>query len=733
MKKNKVLSLFLLLIIVLNIQTFSSERPKIALVLSGGGAKGFAHIGVLKVLEKNGIRPDFVVGTSIGGLIGGLYSIGYSPDQLEELVLTLKWDEYLSDDFPREYTYIYEKEEQDRYLLSFLIDSKTGIKLPAGFIQGQNIMNLLCRLTGKYHAAKDFSKLPIPFKCVACNIATGEEVVLDSGFLPEALFATMAIPTVFAPMNIDNKLLVDGGIVNNFAVDVAKKMGADFVIGVDIQSKLLAQNDIKDFADVAGQLTTLLGNDKYLENKQNCDILISPDISSFGTSDFSRESAKILIARGQLAAMSMVDSIKIIFEANHIPLDTSYSEYEFKNHFNINNVIAYGVGSTSLNYILEKTNFNFPGSYDFDRINEGIRKLYGTNTYKIIYFKLLDEQDKILELKVREKPTDYVNAGFAYNSLDKASILINLTLRNQMFGGARFSLDFIIAKTTSVKGSFQFIQTGLPELNLEAEYRQVDFEIFNKKDKISDNDINYFRGDISTLSSIGNNYLMGIGGRFERFDISTFFSTTYKNEIEDKLKKNFFTLYAKIKFDNLDDKYLPKSGSKILLEYDYSANKFNDLFNSAKTSVLLFTLKSAIRLGSDVHFLPGIYGRFLLDENQETILSNFIGGEKSVQNFYYNLPFMGLNRGTLVKDKVAIADLAMRLRLTDNQYISTIFDVGTSFTYFRDWQSKELFYGWGLKYTYVSLIGPIEFCVSTSDYSNDFEFFVSVGKWFNNL
>ena len=137
MKKNKVLSLFLLLIIVLNIQTFSSERPKIALVLSGGGAKGFAHIGVLKVLEKNGIRPDFVVGTSIGGLIGGLYSIGYSPDQLEELVLTLKWDEYLSDDFPREYTYIYEKEEQDRYLLSFLIDSKTGIKLPAGFIQRQ--------------------------------------------------------------------------------------------------------------------------------------------------------------------------------------------------------------------------------------------------------------------------------------------------------------------------------------------------------------------------------------------------------------------------------------------------------------------------------------------------------------------------------------------------------------------------------------------------------------------
>ncbi len=252
MKKSKVIYLFLLLIYVLNINILSSERPKVALVLSGGGARGFAHIGVLKVLEQNGIRPDLVIGTSMGGLIGGLYSIGYSPEQLEELVLTLNWKEFLSDDFPREYTYIYEKEEQDRYLLSFLIDSKTGIKLPAGFIQGQNIMNLLCRLTGKYHSVNDFNKLPIPFKCVACNIATGEEVVLDSGFLPEVLFATMAIPTVFAPMNIDNKLLVDGGIVNNFAVDLAKKMGADFVIGVDIQSKLLAQNDIKDFANVAG-------------------------------------------------------------------------------------------------------------------------------------------------------------------------------------------------------------------------------------------------------------------------------------------------------------------------------------------------------------------------------------------------------------------------------------------------------------------------------------------------
>ncbi|MFH0736151.1 MAG: patatin-like phospholipase family protein [bacterium] len=734
MKKNSVLliSIFALIILWCNILG-AKDKPKIGLVLSGGGAKGFAHIGVLKILEGRGIKPDYIVGTSIGSLIGGLYSIGYSPAQLEELVLTLNWNELLSDYFPREYTYIYEKEEQDRYLLSFLVEKGKGVKLPEGFIQGQNIMNLLCRLTAKFHNVDDFSKLPIPFACLASNIVNGEEVVIIGGFLPEALFSSMAMPTVFAPIKMKDKLLVDGGIVNNFPVDVMKKMGVDIIIGVDIQTKLLDRKQIEDITDVAGQLTTLLGNEKYLVNKNGCNVIIEPDISGFGTASFNKEAASVLILRGEEAALKQIDTIKHLI-ANYKTNDSIINPgYEFNDTISINNLAVTGIKATSFEYVLEKTNYKFPGIYNFQKINEGIKNLYGTNTYKKIYYKLTGEENNVLQLFLEEKPTDYINAGFNYNSMDKSAILLNLTLRNQMFGGARLSVDVIFSKYTTVKSSFQFIQANMPELNVEAEYKQLDFEIYEKGNKVGAIDMNYYRGSLSVLGVMGNNYLMGAGGRIEYYNFTPFLADAYYNNNIENVHKNFFSLYAKIKFDNMDKKYLPQKGSHIFFELDYFSNKFSNLFNSTKTAVFAYSMQSAIRLGSDVHLLPAFYGRLILDENQEPLKSNYIGGSKAVQFFDYNMPFIGINRGTIVKDKVIMGDLQLRLRINNEQYLSGIFSVGTDFTNFKDWQSKELFYGWGVKYSYFSIIGPLEVFISSSDYTKKIDYFVSIGKWFNSL
>ena len=726
------ITIFLFIVLCCNILA-AKDKPKIGLVLSGGGAKGFAHVGVLKILESQGIKPDYIVGTSIGSLIGGLYSIGYSPAQLEELVLTLNWNELLSDYFPREYTYIYEKEEQDRYLLSFLVEKGKGVKLPEGFVQGQNIMNLLCQLTAKYHNVEDFSKLPIPFACVASNIVNGEEVVIVGGFLPEALFSSMAMPTVFAPIKMKEKLLVDGGIVNNFPVDVMKKMGVDIIIGVDIQTKLLDRKQIEDITDVAGQLTTLLGNEKYLVNKNGCDIIIEPDITGFGTASFNKESASVLITRGEEAALQQIDSIKKIL-ANYQKKDSVISKgYVFNDTISINNLAVTGIKATSFEYVMEKTNYKFPGVYNFQKINEGIKNLYGTNTYKKIYYKLTGEENNVLQLFLEEKPTDYINAGFNYNSLDKSAILLNLTLRNQMFGGARLSVDVIFSKYTTVKSSFQFIQANMPELNIEAEYKQLDFEVYEKANKVGAIDMKYYRGSLSMLGVVGNNYLMGAGGRIEYYNFSPFLSDAYANNNIENLNKNFFSLYAKIKFDNMDNKYLPKKGSHIFLEFDYFSNKFSNLFNSTKTAVFAYSMQSTIRLGSDVYLMPMFYGRLILDENQEPLKSNYLGGSKDVQYFDYNMPFIGINRGTIVKDKVVLGELKLRLRINDEQYLSGIFGAGTDFTNFKDWQSKELFYGWGVKYSYFSIIGPVEFTISSSDYTKKIDYFVSIGKWFNSL
>ncbi|MCB0732483.1 MAG: patatin-like phospholipase family protein, partial [Ignavibacteriae bacterium] len=290
--------IFIFLIYSNNYYANNSNRPKVGLVLSGGGAKGFAHIGVLEVLEKEGIPVDYIVGTSIGSIMGALYSIGYNSEQLKEFARSQEWIDLLSDYLSREYRNAYEKNEIDRYLVSFNLSEDKGVSLSAGIVQGQNVMNTLCRLTAKYHDIDDFSKLPIPFACVAADIASGDEVVLKKGYLPEAIFASMSLPTIFAPTEIDGKLLVDGGIINNYPVDVAKEMGADIIIGVDIQTKPLKKEEIVELTDILGQMFSYMGYEKYKENKEQSDILIEPDISGYSTASFSNEAADTLIERG---------------------------------------------------------------------------------------------------------------------------------------------------------------------------------------------------------------------------------------------------------------------------------------------------------------------------------------------------------------------------------------------------------------------------------------------------
>jgi len=226
------------------------KRPKVALVLSGGGAKGFSHIGVLKILEQEGIPVDMIVGTSIGSLVGGIYSLGYTAQELEDICKAQDWQTLLLDELPRFYLSKDDRALQQKYLFNLHIDEKKKITLPQGVIKGQNVLNLLCGLTGNVPSDMDFSKLPIPYACVAANLETGQEVVLTQGSLPTAMYASMAVPGIFQYPEREDLVLIDGGVVNNFPVDVAKRMGADIIIGVDISDEFYARDKIKSMQDV---------------------------------------------------------------------------------------------------------------------------------------------------------------------------------------------------------------------------------------------------------------------------------------------------------------------------------------------------------------------------------------------------------------------------------------------------------------------------------------------------
>ena len=256
------------------------KKPKIGLVLSGGGAKGFAHIGVLKILEQEGVKIDYIGGTSMGAVVGGLYASGYSASQIDSIFKNTNFDELLKDYIPRDSKSFYEKHNDELYAVSLLFN-KFNIGVPIALSKGMYNYNLLTKLTDHVKHIRDFNKLPIPFVCIATDIESGKEVVFHNGYLPQVMLASSAFPTLFSPVEINGKMLVDGGISNNYPVDEVRKMGADIIIGVDVQDDLRDRSSLKEATKIMVQITNLQMIDKMKENISKTNIYIKPDITNF--------------------------------------------------------------------------------------------------------------------------------------------------------------------------------------------------------------------------------------------------------------------------------------------------------------------------------------------------------------------------------------------------------------------------------------------------------------------
>lgn len=285
------------------------RRKKVGVVLSGGGAKGMAHIGALKVIEDAGIPIDYIVGTSMGAIIGGLYSIGYTPQQLDSMVRKQNWQFLLSDHIERREMNLMEREAEETYVISVPF-SKNAIKeVTGGLIKGHNIDNLFSELTLGYHDSISFDSLPIPFACVSENLVLGEEYVFREGILSTAMRASMAIPGVFTPVRLNDMVLIDGGVVNNYPVDVARQMGADVIIGVDVQSELRPGEELNNTGTILAQLVELMGQEKYLENLNNTNVHIKVNVKGYSAASFTHTAIDTLIVRGTHAAESHRDAL----------------------------------------------------------------------------------------------------------------------------------------------------------------------------------------------------------------------------------------------------------------------------------------------------------------------------------------------------------------------------------------------------------------------------------------
>ena len=306
---------FLIVLVCFDLHAEETARPKVGLVLSGGGARGFAHIGILKMLDSLEIPVDYIAGTSMGGIIGALYAVGYSGLEIETLVKQTDWREIFTDSPARTELPFFQRKETGKYLLEFGLQGMKPVP-PTGLIYGQKISLLFSGLTFPYESIHDFTRLPIPFYCVAVNIARGEQVVLTKGSLSKAMRATMAIPSVFSPVEWGDSLLVDGGMLNNMPVDVVKQMGADIVIAVDVGSPLMDKDQLNSAVAVLEQSMAMMGLAAWRENMKSVDVYIRPDLSRYTLADFQDNKVRGIIQKGDEAAREILPLLKT-FKTNN--------------------------------------------------------------------------------------------------------------------------------------------------------------------------------------------------------------------------------------------------------------------------------------------------------------------------------------------------------------------------------------------------------------------------------
>ena len=453
-----------------------AERPKIGLALSGGGARGAAHIGVLEVLEAERIPVDCIAGTSMGAIVGGLYAAGYDTEELARIVTSIDWEEAFNDDTPREARPFRRKRDDDSYLVRGRpgLSDDLELKFPGGLIQGQKIDLLFERLALPAAGITDFDRLPIPFRAVAADIATGDEVVLGSGSLAKAMRASMSVPGGFAPVLIDDRQLVDGGVANNLPVSVVRELCADIVIAVDISTPLLEPDQIRSVFSVASQLTGILtrrNTEQQIASLGESDVLIVPQLGDISTADFSEAGETLPIGRDattealpRLVSHALDGRAYAAYQAQHRP-DAASSEppiirfVRLENHSSLSNEVIRAYAARGEADLVGRP-------IDIDLIERAITRLYGLELFESIDYQVVQEEGEhgvVFRVRERSWGPNYLQAGLDWST--------------NFDGDGRFNLGAIYTRTlvNELNGEFRVgLQIGDdPKLGIE-HYQPLD-------------------------------------------------------------------------------------------------------------------------------------------------------------------------------------------------------------------------------------------------------------------
>jgi len=724
--------------------TLNNDSLKIGLVLSGGSAKGFAHIGVLKVLEELGIRPSIIGGTSMGSIIGGLYSLGYNSKQLEELALQQDWNELFSDMTNLKNISIDEKEEMRRYFVSFPA-KKFKIQLPGGLIYGHNISTLLSNLTWPYHNIANFSKLPIPFYCIAVDLNRGKQVILDTGYLTEAIRASMSIPSIFSPVEIDDMLLVDGGVLNNFPVLEALDKGANYIIGVNCGYLSHKNKEINSLPSILEKTLNVVGTEQTEKAKKLCNIYIEPEFEENFSMEF--DDASKIIELGEKAARKKYSELKELANRTNKNYHSNNSlNLDFNKKIFISKIRFEGLKNISYNFMRGKLQLEIPSYISLRNINEAINRVYGTQLFEYVYFRLIQENNEnILIIKAKEKLPMLYRIGGHYDSYNDASLCLNLTIRNLWYSGSKLILGTELGNNTAFEIRYLLSNNyksyfhnddviapprwfgWLPDIEIFFKIRNYYRPKYNQfGTKVAEFDeIKSIQG--LSLKFIQNNIIEpGIMLSIEKINSKQIFAIN--ENFNNKLLYLIPSFYLKV--DKLNKLIFPTKGTYTLLKSEL----FNDL-KSEINSWFRFYIKYhkfyeiSKKLSNEIYFNGGIN----LADTIPVNFNFFVGGFNAKENFNPEIfSFSSLKPYEIYTKNILSAGVKLQYEILTNNFLILSFESGTFQNSVEDLLNlkNNKFYGIKFEYGLRSFMGPIKLSFSYNFNNRKFFSFLNLGYIF---
>lgn len=733
----------LLIILLFNSQnSFSQERkqdsvkrPKIGLVLSGGGAKGFAHIGVLKVLEEAGIKIDYIGGTSMGAVIGGLYASGYNGSQIDSIFKQTNFDELINDYIPRSSKNFYGKKNDELYAI-VLPFSNFRVGIPEALSKGMYNYNLLSSLTRNVRHVRDFNKLPTPFLCIATNIETGEEVLLNKGNLVQAMMASSAFPSLFTPVEIDGNLLVDGGVVNNYPINEVRNLGADIIIGVDVQDDLLKRKNLKNATRILVQITNLQSIDKMKSKIKDTDVYVKPDIRDFGVISFDR--GEEIIRKGEEATFAVYEKIKSL-----VTEDNFYKKPKLKvatDTIEIKKINSDQLDNYTKEYINGKLRFKPGSTITYDDLKTGINNLNATQNFSTISYCLQPNGEKDdLDLVLKENPTQtFLKLGLHYDGLYKSAILLNLTHKKTFLKNDVTSLDIILGDNFRYDLNY-YVENGFNiSFGFRSRLNQFNRNVTSNLGNLTapSPDINLINVDFMDVSNQAyfqtifvQKFLMGGGLEYKYLKINSPTLSNTDNVID---KSSYFSVFGYLKYDSFDKKSFPHSGlffstdvQTYLGSSDYT-NTFKP-YSMAKAEVAVantlfrkatfkFEADAGLTFGNDsVPFFDYILGGYGYNK-----INNF--------NYFYGYDFLSISGNSFIKAGITF-DYEI-FKKNHVNFSANYANLGDDIFSTVDWVSMPKYSGYAVGYGLETIIGPIEIKQSWSpELSKSFTWF-SIGFMF---